>query len=103
VKTESGRRVVFPNQLDGFEPTSLENIEVAFATTVHKSQGSEFGTVVVVLPPVGSPLLRRELLYTAITRARKNLVVIATKQAVLDATTSTIQRESSLAARIRAR
>jgi exodeoxyribonuclease V alpha subunit len=102
VKTESGRRVVFPNHLDGFEPTSLENIEVAFATTVHKSQGSEFATVVVVLPPVGSPLLHRELLYTAITRARKNLVVIATKQAVLDAMTSMIQRESGLAAHIRA-
>jgi ATP-dependent exoDNAse (exonuclease V) alpha subunit len=43
------------------------------------------------------------LLYTAITRARKNLVVIATKQAVLDAMTSTIQRESGLAARIRAK
>ena len=99
--TPSGKRVVFPGNLDGFEPTTLENVEVAFATTVHKSQGSEFTNVVVVLPPVGSPLLRRELLYTAVTRATTNLVVIATKEAVLEAMTSTITRQSGLADRIR--
>jgi exodeoxyribonuclease V alpha subunit len=101
VKTESGRRVVFPNHLEGSEPTNHENIEVAFATTVHKSLGSEFVTVVVVLPAIGSSLLRRELFYTAITCARKNPVVIATKQAVIVAITSTIKRESRLATRIR--
>ena len=101
INTPTGKRVVFPNHLEGFEPTSLDDVEVAFATTIHKSQGSEFETVVVVLPPVGSPLLRRELLYTAVTRAKSNLVVIATKQAVLEAMTSTITRQSGLAARIR--
>jgi exodeoxyribonuclease V alpha subunit len=101
VATPSGRRVVFPQNIDGFEPTALENIEVAFATTVHKAQGSEFATVVVILPPVGSPLLRREMLYTAVTRATKRLVVVATKDAVIDAMTSTINRQSGLADRIR--
>ena len=43
--------------------------EPAFAISVHKSQGSEFDEAVVVLPPLGSPLLVRELLYTAVTRA----------------------------------
>ena len=49
----------------------------AFATTIHKAQGSEFDHVVVVLPETKSPLLSRELLYTAVTRARKKLTIFA--------------------------
>jgi exodeoxyribonuclease V alpha subunit len=101
IKTDNGRRVVFATQTSSFEPSALENIEVAFATTIHKSQGSEFETVIVVVPPVGSPLLRRELLYTAVTRARKHLVLIASEDAIKNAVMSTINRASGLAARIR--
>ena len=101
IKTENGRRVVFATQTSSFEPSALENIEIAFATTIHKSQGSEFETVIVVVPPVGSPLLRRELLYTAVTRARKHLVLIASEDAIKNAVMSTINRASGLAARIR--
>ena len=101
VNTENGRRVVFATQTSSFEPSALEDIEVAFATTIHKSQGSEYGTVVVIVPPVGSPLLRRELLYTAITRARKHLVLIASEDSITNAVMSTINRASGLAARIR--
>ena len=101
IKTENGRRVVFATQTSSFEPSALENIEVAFATTIHKSQGSEFETVIVVVPPAGSPLLRRELLYTAVTRARKHLVLIASEDAIKNAVMSTINRASGLAARIR--
>ena len=101
IKTDNGRRVVFATQTSSFEPSALENIEVAFATTIHKSQGSEFETVIVVVPPVGSPLLRRELLYTAVTRARKHLVLIASEDAIKDAVMSTINRASGLASRIR--
>ena len=101
IKTDDGRRVVFATQTSSFEPSALENIEVAFATTIHKSQGSEFETVIVVVPPVGSPLLRRELLYTAVTRARKHLVLIASEDAIKNAVMSTINRASGLAARIR--
>ena len=101
VNTENGRRVVFATQTSSFEPSALEDIEVAFATTIHKSQGSEYGTVIVVVPPVGSPLLRRELLYTAITRARKHLVLIASEDSITNAVMSTINRASGLAARIR--
>lgn len=53
----------------------LPPVETAFAMTVHKSQGSEFDAVHLVLPPAGSPLLTRELLYTGITRARRALVL----------------------------
>ena len=102
VNTKTGRKVVFSTQQQqSFEPSALEDIEVAFATTIHKSQGSEYHTVIVVVPPVGSPLLRRELLYTAVTRARKHLVLIASDDAITSAVMSTINRASGLAARIR--
>jgi len=102
VNTKTGRKVVFSTQQQqSFEPSALEDIEVAFATTIHKSQGSEYHTVIVVVPPVGSPLLRRELLYTAVTRARKHLVLIASEDAITSAVMSTINRASGLVARVR--
>ncbi len=103
VRKPSGHKVVFSTQdkEKEFEPSALEDIEVAFATTIHKSQGSEYHTVIVVVPPVGSPLLRRELLYTAVTRARKHLVLIASEDAITTAVMSTINRASGLAARVR--
>lgn len=101
VNTKTGRKVVFSTQQQSFEPSALEDIEVAFATTIHKSQGSEYHTVIVVVPTVGSPLLRRELLYTAVTRARKHLVLIASEEAITSAVMSTINRASGLAARVR--
>ena len=103
VRKPSGHKVVFSTQdkEKEFEPSALEDIEVAFATTIHKSQGSEYHTVIVVVPPVGSPLLCRELLYTAVTRARKHLVLIASEDAITTAVMSTINRASGLAARVR--
>ena len=101
VKTQTGSKVVFSTQQQSFEPSALEDVEVAFATTIHKSQGSEYHTVIVVVPPVGSPLLRRELLYTAITRARKHLVLIASEDAITSAVMNPINRASGLAARVR--
>ncbi len=101
VRTPNGHKVVFSTQDKEFEPSALEDIEVAFATTIHKSQGSEYNTVIVVVPPVDSPLLRRELLYTAVTRARKHLVLIASEDAITKAVMSTINRASGLAARVR--
>jgi len=56
--------------------------ETAFAMTVHKSQGSEFDEVLLVLPDVWSPVMSRELLYTAVTRGRKK-VTIAGDEAVI--------------------
>jgi len=48
----------------------LQNVETAYAMTVHKSQGSEFQHTVLVLPPEVSPVMTRELIYTGITRSR---------------------------------
>ena len=65
-----------------FAPAQLDSVETAFAMTIHKSQGSEYDTVVVVLPPETSPLIGRELLYTAVTRTTRRLIVVGTTEAV---------------------
>jgi exodeoxyribonuclease V alpha subunit len=57
----------------------LDDISLAYATTIHKSQGSEYDTVIVALPPTPRNMLQRCLLYTAITRAKKKVVVVTTK------------------------
>ncbi len=56
-------------------PARLPEHETAYAITVHKSQGSEFEEVVFLLPPAGSRVLCRELVYTGVTRAQKKLTV----------------------------
>ena len=55
----------------------LSRVETAFAMTVHKSQGSEFKHVALVLPPQMNPVLSCELVYTGITRAKNWLTVVA--------------------------
>ncbi|QSV47447.1 exodeoxyribonuclease V subunit alpha [Geobacter benzoatilyticus] len=65
--------VFFPSATEGVRkvsPLRLPHHETVFAMTVHKSQGSEFDKILMVIPPVESPVLTRELLYTGITRAR---------------------------------
>ncbi len=64
-------------RLHAVSVTRLAQVQTAFAMTVHKSQGSEFQHVLLVLPPEDSPVLTRELLYTGITRARSALSVVA--------------------------
>jgi exodeoxyribonuclease V alpha subunit len=64
-------------------PARLDEVEPVFAMTVHKSQGSEFGHVLLVLPPHPSPVLTRELIYTGLTRAKNRLTWWAPKPAVL--------------------
>lgn len=56
-------------------PGRLEGLEAAWAITIHKSQGSEFDHVLLVLPEEDSPLLTRQILYTGLTRARKSLCI----------------------------
>ena len=58
-------------------PSRLSTYDLAFALTIHKSQGSEFDEVVLLLPDEESRLLSRELLYTGITRARKEVIIYA--------------------------
>ena len=64
--------------------------------TIHKSQGSEFESVLLVLPERDSPLLTRELLYTGITRAKRNLSILASESAIRNAVSRRIERTSGL-------
>jgi exodeoxyribonuclease V alpha subunit len=64
-------------------PSRLESVETVFAMTVHKSQGSEFSHVLLVLPAQESPVLTRELVYTGLTRARQRLTLWAPQPGVL--------------------
>jgi exodeoxyribonuclease V alpha subunit len=78
----------------------LGEVERCFASTVHKSQGSQFDAVAVVLPDPASPILTRELLYTAVTRARERVVVVGTADAVRTAIERPIARASGLRRRL---
>jgi exodeoxyribonuclease V alpha subunit len=83
-------------ELRRFLPYRLPEHETVFAMTVHKSQGSEFENVLFILPNRDYPVLSRELFYTGITRAKKNVWIWGTKE-VLKATISRkIERRSGL-------
>ncbi len=84
------------DELLELSPTRLAAVDTVYAMTVHKSQGSQFATVAVVLPDPASPILTRELLYTAATRARRHLIVAATEESVRAAVTRPIARASGL-------
>jgi exodeoxyribonuclease V alpha subunit len=75
--------------------------ETAYALTIHKTQGSEYPHVVVALPARPSPVLTRELLYTAITRTQGPVTVVATEEAIRAAVGRAIQRSSGLRPRLR--
>ncbi|MGI5951168.1 MAG: exodeoxyribonuclease V subunit alpha [Brooklawnia sp.] len=81
-------------------PWVLDSAETMHALTVHKSQGSEYDRVSVVLP-VESPLLTRELFYTAVTRAREQVRIIGTAQAITTAISTPARRATGLGERLR--
>ena len=78
----------------------LPDHESVYAMTIHKSQGSEFDHVAIVLPEGSSHLLSRELLYTAVTRARRSVSLFASPATLTAATTSRIVRSSGLTDRL---
>jgi exodeoxyribonuclease V alpha subunit len=71
-------------------------VETVYAMTVHKSQGSQFDTAAVLLPAPDSPILTRELLYTAVTRARGELMLVGTEEAIREAVSRPVARASGL-------
>ncbi len=77
-------------------------IAPSFAMTVHKAQGSEFDHVALVLPDVDHPLLTRELVYTAISRARRSVLVVGPRDVLARALSRTTLRSSGVAARLEA-
>jgi len=88
-------------QLKQVLPGYLTDAETVFAMTIHKSQGSEFNEVLVVLPKqTDTALLTRELLYTAVTRARQKVYVQASEAGVLMAAQRFVERASGIAYRL---
>ena len=81
-------------------PSRLAAVETAFAMTAHRAQGSEFDEVVVLLPPASSRILTRELLYTAVTRAKRSVMLVGTEDSVRAAVSRPIARASGLTARL---
>jgi len=82
--------------LRSFSPLRLPLHETAYAMTVHKSQGSEFDKTLLILPSQDTPLLTRELLYTAVTRSRKTVVICGDEAIFLRAVGRTLLRSSGL-------
>jgi exodeoxyribonuclease V alpha subunit len=103
--TANGLRVAFATaSADGSSglrwvlPSRLDAVETVFAMTVHKSQGSEFEHVALLLPERIVPVLTRELLYTGITRAKAQLTLVVPQAGVLrQAVAQKILRSGGLA------
>jgi len=98
--TARGLRVAFRDDAAAVRwvlPSRLDAVETVFAMTVHKSQGSEFEHVALVLPDHAVAVLNRELLYTGITRAKAQLTLVLTQQQVLyQAVTQKVWRSGGL-------
>ena len=78
----------------------LPYVETVHALTIHKSQGSEYESVVVVLPTVASRITTRELLYTGVSRPTQSLTIVATEAAIRAAVATSVRRATGLAARL---
>lgn len=104
VAEKDGQRRVFFQGADGalrdYAPGWLPQHETVFAMTVHKSQGSEFDQVLLVLPEQASPVLNRALVYTAITRAKRHIAIRANREILAQAIAAQAERASGLRERL---
>jgi len=97
--SESSLRAFFPREGDspwGILPMRLPAHENAYSLTIHKSQGSEFDEVLLLLPNAFSPVLTRELIYTGVTRARKRVEIWGKRDVFLEAVSRRVERTSGL-------
>ena len=102
VQTPSGVRAAFARGAAAklYPPVRLDAIQTVHAMTVHRAQGSQFDTVSFVVPSPDSPLLTRELLYTAVTRARRQVNLIGSEEAIRRAILRPANRASGLRNRL---
>ena len=93
---------VFPRDgaLQVFPVDTLYDVSPCFALTVHKAQGSEFDDVALVLPEVDLPIVTRELVYTAMTRARRSVLLVGDRELLARAVSRTLQRYSGVAEKL---
>ena len=103
---QGGKLMVFFQRPDGsvkkYLPARIPPCQTVFAMTIHKSQGSEFEEVLVMLPEQINPVLTKELLYTAITRAKKAVKLAASEPVFTETVQRKIQRFGGLAAKLTA-
>jgi exodeoxyribonuclease V alpha subunit len=100
---ENQMMVYFPDSDGGFRaisPLRLPEHETAFAMTAHKSQGSEFDSILLLLPSTHNRVVSRELLYTAITRSRKQVTIASNETVLRQAIESPANRRSGLIRRL---
>jgi exodeoxyribonuclease V alpha subunit len=103
-KESDGELRVFFLRGDGsikkLQPARLPACETAFAMTIHKSQGSEFERVLIMLPEQINPVLSKELLYTAITRAKIQVTIVTKKEVFVACISRKLERQSGLAEKL---
>jgi exodeoxyribonuclease V alpha subunit len=101
---EEKRLLVFFQSPDGsfrkFPPARLPEHETVFAMTVHKSQGSEYENISLILPGIKSAVVTRELLYTAVTRAKKSVTIFGKEAEFIEATHRRTRRMSGLGGKL---
>ncbi len=84
-------------ELKSVIPASISESETVFAMTIHKSQGSEYDQVLAILPEkMNLPLLTRELLYTAITRAKSSVIIQASEAVIMQTANGQVKRASGI-------
>ena len=102
---ETVLKVRYPDRQNfvGYNDETIHELDLCYATTIHKSQGSEYDTVVIVLMPSAYGMLQRNLLYTAVTRAKKRCIIVGDWQSVRDAVSQwkTKPRHTGLKERIK--
>jgi len=81
-----------------FSPSRLRSSQSVYAMSVHKSQGSEFDHVAIVLPELMSPIMTREIIYTAVTRAKESLTIHGRSEILAAAIEKRSERSSGLRA-----
>jgi exodeoxyribonuclease V alpha subunit len=99
IEAEGGRLVAAferRGRIAEVSPTRLAAVDTVYAMTVHKSQGSQYQAVAFLVPGLDSPVLSRELLYTAVTRARERLILVGPEEAIGAAIERPITRASGL-------
>ncbi|MGZ8268714.1 MAG: exodeoxyribonuclease V subunit alpha [Burkholderiales bacterium] len=99
-ETDAGRGADGSPPLRKFAPARLPEHETVYAMTIHKSQGSEFGDVLMVLPNEPSAIMSRELVYTGITRAMRCVEIWGTEATFVDAVQRRLARASALRERL---
>ncbi|EOR95815.1 Exodeoxyribonuclease V alpha chain [Arcticibacter svalbardensis MN12-7] len=89
-------------EVKAFSPGFIKNCETVFAMTIHKSQGSEFNQVLVILPDdSNNSILTRELLYTAVTRARNYVLLQGSEEVIDEACSRMVERASGIVERLK--